>query len=94
VGRAGSGVDEYAVPTAAARRYVARLIADCRLLQRPIVLDTQILIGYIDDREPDVAIVATARIANAVGLIGKDRRWRAKPLGVPYHYLDDIIALG
>ena len=170
MGRAGNGVDEFAVPSEAARRYIARLIADCRLRQRPIVFDTQVLIGYIEDREPitallapliegpdlpiaisvvtlaevlvlpvrnddlslvatlrrsisnlpgmtvvpldveiavetalvrgriglplpDAAIIATARVVNSVGLIGNDRRWRAKALGAPYHHLDDIIAL-
>ena len=26
-------------------------------------------------------------------LIGNDHRWKNKPLGVPYHHLDDILAL-
>ncbi len=43
---------------------------------------------------PDAAIVATALLAGAVALIGNDRQWRNKPLGVPYHHMDDIVALG
>ena len=42
---------------------------------------------------PDAAVVAAARLVNAVALIGNDRRWRPKPLGVPYEHLDDIVAL-
>jgi PIN domain nuclease of toxin-antitoxin system len=43
---------------------------------------------------PDAAIVATARLAGATALIGNDRQWRNKPLGVAYHHMDDILALG
>jgi PIN domain nuclease of toxin-antitoxin system len=42
---------------------------------------------------PDAAAIATARLTNAVGILGNDRRWKNKPLGVPYHHLDDILAL-
>jgi PIN domain nuclease of toxin-antitoxin system len=42
---------------------------------------------------PDAAIVATARRAGAGALLGNDRQWRGKPLGVPYHHMDDILAL-
>jgi len=42
---------------------------------------------------PDAAIVATARLAGAGALLGNDRQWRGKPLGVPYHHLDDVLAL-
>jgi PIN domain nuclease of toxin-antitoxin system len=42
---------------------------------------------------PDAAVIATARLVDAVALIGNDRRWRPKPLGVPYEHLDDIVAL-
>lgn len=43
-------------------------------------------------RLPDAAIVATARLAQASALLGNDRQWRLKPLGVPYHHIDDILA--
>lgn len=42
---------------------------------------------------PDAAIVATARRAGASALLGNDRQWRARPLGVPYHHMDDILTL-
>jgi PIN domain nuclease of toxin-antitoxin system len=42
---------------------------------------------------PDAAIIATARLAGATALIGNDRQWRNKPLGVAYHHMDDILAL-
>lgn len=41
---------------------------------------------------PDSAIIATARNVNASALLGNDRRWRGKPLGIPYYYADDIVA--
>jgi PIN domain nuclease of toxin-antitoxin system len=44
-------------------------------------------------RLPDAAVVATARLAGAIGVLGNDRRWKNKPLGVPYQHLDDILAL-
>ncbi|MGH2558755.1 MAG: PIN domain-containing protein [Thermomicrobiales bacterium] len=42
---------------------------------------------------PDAAVVASARRANAFAILGNDRQWRNKPLGVPYHHMDDILAL-
>jgi PIN domain nuclease of toxin-antitoxin system len=42
---------------------------------------------------PDASVVATARLANAFAILGNDRQWRNKPLGVPYHHMDDILAL-
>jgi PIN domain nuclease of toxin-antitoxin system len=43
-------------------------------------------------RLPDAAIVATARLAGASGILGNDRQWRTRRLGVPYHHIDDILA--
>jgi hypothetical protein len=42
---------------------------------------------------PDAAIIAAAQIGNACALIGNDRFWKNRDLGVPYHHLDDILAL-
>jgi PIN domain nuclease of toxin-antitoxin system len=42
---------------------------------------------------PDAAAIATARLTNLCAIIGNDRRWKNKPLGVPYHHMDDILAL-
>jgi PIN domain nuclease of toxin-antitoxin system len=41
---------------------------------------------------PDAAIVAAALIGDAHALIGNDRVWKNRGLGVPYHHLDDILA--
>ncbi len=41
----------------------------------------------------DAAIIATARLANASALLGNDRQWGTKPLGVAYHHVDDLLAL-
>jgi PIN domain nuclease of toxin-antitoxin system len=58
-----------------------------------IAVETAIVRGRIGLPLPDAAIVATARFVSAVGLVGNDRRWRAKSLGVPYYHLDDVLAL-
>jgi hypothetical protein len=41
----------------------------------------------------DAAIIAAARIANCCGIVGNDGRWRGRPLGLPYHHLDDLLAM-
>lgn len=40
---------------------------------------------------PDAAIIATARVAGALAIVGNDRAWQTKPLGVQYIHLDDIV---
>jgi predicted nucleic acid-binding protein len=40
---------------------------------------------------PDSAIVATARLAHAVALIGNDGAWIGRPLGTPYVHMDDLL---
>jgi uncharacterized protein len=60
---------------------------------RPHALEAAFVRGQTDLKLPDAAIVATARLANAVAIIGNDRQWRNKVLGVPYHHMDDILAL-
>ena len=42
---------------------------------------------------PDAAIIAAAHVGDACALIGNDRIWKNRDLGVPYHHLDDILAL-
>lgn len=42
---------------------------------------------------PDAVIVATARLANAFALIGNDRQWLNKQLGVTFLCIDDILSL-
>ena len=49
--------------------------------------------GLTGLRLPDAAVIATARMAGAGALVGNDRQWRNKPLGVPYHHIDDIMAV-
>jgi PIN domain nuclease of toxin-antitoxin system len=59
---------------------------------RSHAIDTAIVRGTTGLRLPDAAIVATARLANAIALIGNNKQWRHKSLGVPYHHLDDLLA--
>ncbi|MEA2585019.1 MAG: hypothetical protein QOF33_3104 [Thermomicrobiales bacterium] len=56
-------------------------------------LEAAFVRGQTDLKLPDAAIIVTARLANAIAIIGNDRHWRNKPLGVPYHHMDDILAL-
>jgi uncharacterized protein len=39
---------------------------------------------------PDAAIIAAARLASAIAIIGNDRRWRNRQLGLPYFLLNDL----
>lgn len=39
---------------------------------------------------PDAGIIASARRARAVCIVGNDRRWRGKPIGIPFLLLDDL----
>lgn len=40
---------------------------------------------------PDAAIIATARVAGAIAIIGNDRAWQNKSLGIQYIHLDDVV---
>ena len=40
---------------------------------------------------PDAAIIATARVAGAIAIVGNDRVWQTKPLGIRYIHLDDVV---
>lgn len=40
---------------------------------------------------PDAAIVATARRAHAVALIGNDREWIGRPLGIAYVHMNHLL---
>jgi len=39
---------------------------------------------------PDAIVIATARLGDAVAIVGNDRRWRRLRLGVPFICLDDL----
>ncbi len=41
---------------------------------------------------PDSAIIAAARTYEAIGIVGADRQWRGRELGVPFYYLPDMLA--
>lgn len=40
---------------------------------------------------PDSLVIATARSAGCVELVGNDARWRRFTLGLPYRFLDDVV---
>ncbi len=56
-------------------------------------IETAYVRGQTGLKLPDACVIATARLANAYALIGNDRQWRNKHLGVPYHHMDDILTL-
>ena len=39
---------------------------------------------------PDAIVIATARLSDAVVVVGNDRRWQRVRLGVPFVCLDDL----
>ena len=58
-----------------------------------IVVLTTIVRNKTGLKLPDAAVVAAALTKNACALIGNDRIWKNRDLGVPYHHLDDMLAL-
>lgn len=42
---------------------------------------------------PDAAMIAAAQSMDACAVIGNDRVWKNRELGMPYHHLDDILTL-
>lgn len=83
------------------QRHVAALRAALRSLpnlaivpfDEPHAVETAFVRAETGLKLPDAAVVATARLAGAAALLGNDRQWRAKPLGVRYHHIDDLLAL-
>jgi hypothetical protein len=42
---------------------------------------------------PDSAVIAAARTHEAVGIVGVDRKWRTRELGIPFYYLPDMLEI-
>lgn len=40
---------------------------------------------------PDSAVIAAAVTSDAIGLVGIDRKWRTRELGIPFYYLPELI---
>lgn len=40
---------------------------------------------------PDSAVVAVAVTWGGIGIVGSDRKWRTRELGVPFYYLPDML---
>ena len=55
------------------------------------VVETAIIRAETRLKFPDAAIVATARMAGAIAIVGNDRAWQTKPLGIQYIHLDDVL---
>ena len=55
------------------------------------VLETAAIRSVTRLKLPDAAIVATARLAGALAIVGNDRVWQNRPLGIQYIHLDDVV---
>jgi len=55
-------------------------------------LETALVRAQTGLKLPDAAIVASLRLSGAIAIIGNDRQWRHRQLGVPYIHLDDIMS--
>lgn len=54
-------------------------------------LETARVRAFTNLKLPDSAVVAVARTHNAIGIVGADRKWRTRELGVPFYYLPDML---
>lgn len=57
----------------------------------PQLIETAIVRAETRLKFPDAAIVATARLAGAIAIVGNDRAWQNKSLGIRYIHLDDVV---
>jgi predicted nucleic acid-binding protein len=57
----------------------------------PLLFEAAIVRAETRLKFPDAAIVATARMAGAIAIVGNDRAWQNKALGIRYIHLDDVV---
>jgi PIN domain nuclease of toxin-antitoxin system len=62
-------------------------------LDQSVAVEVAIVRAETGLKLPDAAAIATGRLTNSFAIVGNDRRWKNKPLGVPYHHMDDILAI-
>ncbi len=78
----------------AARRLINGLLRLPRLQIEPFTMDAASSAAWLRAGQglkfPDAGIIASARVARAVCIIGNDHRWRNKPLGLPFLLLDEL----
>ena len=78
----------------AIRRLRNGLVALPRFQIDPFNAETATITSWLRVRAglklPDAGIIASARQANAVCIIGNYRRWRNKPIGLPFILLDEL----
>lgn len=60
-------------------------------LNRDHAIEASIVRAETGLKFPDSAVIATARLANATALIGNDRAWIGRNLGVRYIHMDDLL---
>jgi len=63
-----------------------------RTLDEVVAIETAVVRAQTRLRLPDAIVIATARVHDAVALIGNDRQWQTRALGVPLIMLGDLTA--
>lgn len=59
-------------------------------VEESVAIETAIVRAETKLQLPDAIVVATARLGDAVAIVGNDRRWQRRSLGVPFICLDDL----
>jgi len=77
-----------------ARGAVKRVLELPSLSIQPLDVRTALETALVRARSglllPDAAVVATARLSASVALIGNDRGWRNRDVGIPVFFLNDL----
>lgn len=77
----------YAVATGLERRQNTRIAS----FDREQAIETAQIRASTNLKLPDSAVIAAARTYGAIGIVGADRKWRTRELGVPFYYLPDML---
>ena len=59
-------------------------------VDKPVAIEAAIVRAETRLQLPDAIVVATARLSDAVAIVGNDRRWQGRTLGVAFGLLDDL----
>lgn len=57
----------------------------------PQAVEASLVRAHTRLKLPDASIVAAARVSGAIAIIGNDRVWKSKSLGIQYIHLDDVV---
>ena len=76
-----------AVTTGLEHRPNTRIVS----FDREQAIETAVIRAITNLKLPDSAVIAAARTHNAIGIVGSDRKWRTREIGVPFYYLPDML---